>query len=220
MPKISILTPTVRKDGLEIIAKQLAKQTFKDFEWLVGSSFDPKQKTARWIKDDFSGGFWSLNRIYNKMFKKARGKYIVSLQDHIWIPPDALGRLLDTIEGLVGREKTSKVIVSGVGDQYDRLDQYGKPEINIWSDPRKTIEHGSLYECYPNDAEWNWCIFPKDLIFEIGGMDEQLDFMGYGGDQFQVGQRWDDVGVKFFLDQSNESFTKRHDRSDFGGEKK
>lgn len=217
--KISVVTPTIRPDGLGVVFKSLQKQSFKKFEWLVGSPqpwlltsnyFKDKNFKTRWIPDDFTGGFWSLNRIYNKMFKEAKGEIIVSLQDWIHIPPDGLERFLGAFK------EVGEAIISGVGDQYERLNEFGKPEVKIWSDPRKN--DNGLYECYPNDAEWNWCAFPKKFIFEVGGMDEGLDFLGVGGDQLQVGERWDSMGKKFYLDQNNESFTLRHGREDFGGQ--
>jgi len=215
--KITVVTPSIRKDGLSVVAQALSNQEFKDFEWLVGSPFTPNLDVDniplfKWVEDSFKGGFWSLNRIYNKMFKKAKGELVVTLQDWIWIPPDGLQKFVDAFE-VVGEG-----IVSGVGDQYERMGDF-KPEVKIWSDPRKTIEHGTFYECYPNDVEWNWCAFPKKYIFDVGGMDEELDFRGYGGDQLQVGERWSALGYKTYLDQSNESFTIRHDRSSFGGQK-
>lgn len=232
--KISVLTPSIRPEGLKIVEESLAKQTIKDFEWLIGSSFVPFYKgeaaehtkareklygygmlshnpSTKWINDDFKGGFWSLNRVYNKLFQKASGDIIVSLQDFIWIPKDGLQKLVDRVVETDG-------VVSGVGDQYARQNRSGKPTDKIWNDPRKTDKYGDFYECNPEDAEWNWCGFPKHWIFDVGGMDEQLDFMGYGGDQYQVGERLDEMGCKFYLDQTNKSFTLRHDRSKFGGQ--
>lgn len=215
-PVISVVTPTIRKEGLDIIKKSLEKQTWKSFEWIIGSPFDPEIEDGkffkvRWVKDDFKDGFWSLNRIYNKIFKECRGTVIVSLQDWIHIPPRGLEAFLEAFK------EVGEAVISGVGDQYEQLNEFGKPEVKIWSDPRK--HDGGLYECYPNDAEWNWCAFSKKFIYEVGGMDEQLDFLGVGGDQLQVGERWDAMGKKFYLDQSNESFTLRHGREDFGGQK-
>ncbi len=211
--KVSILTPSVRPKGLNIVEKALKNQTFKNFEWLLGTNFDPGISWAKWIPDNFTGGYWTLNRIYNSLFKSAKGDLIISLQDNIWIPPDG-------VEKLVTASESTEGIISGVGDQYARAGQFGKPEVKIWSDPRKNLENGSFYECYPNDVEWNWCIFPKSFIFEVGGCDEKLDFLGFGGDQLQVSERMDALGKKFYLDQTNESFTVRHSREDFGGQDK
>jgi len=63
---ISIITPTIRESGLSLVDKTLRRQTFTDIEWLVGSKF--QSEFGRWVKDDFEGGYWTLNRIYNKPF--------------------------------------------------------------------------------------------------------------------------------------------------------
>jgi len=210
--KISVVTPTIRKAGLEIVRKALAKQTEKDFEWLIGSPFDPEIKEAKWVKDDFVGGFWSLNRIYNKLFKNCSGKVVVSLQDWIHVPPTGVEAFLEALQ------QVGEAVISGVGDQYERLSELGRPEVKVWSDPRKN--NNGFYECYPSDAEFNWVAFPKKLAYRVGGFDEGLDFLGVGGDQLQFCERLDAIGTKFYLDQSNESFTLRHGREDFGGQKK
>lgn len=209
--RVSVVTPTIRKEGLDVVQKALKNQTFKDFEWLISSPFDPGIPTAKWIPDKFTEGYWSLNRAYNSLFVAAQGDLIVSLQDWIWVPPTGIEQFIDAYE-------SSQGIISGVGDQYERVGQYGKPEVKIWTDPRRNSNYGSFYECYPNDAEWNWCLIPKQALIDIGGMDEQLDFLGYGGDQLQAVERMDTLGYKFFLDQTNESYTVRHDRGDFGGQ--
>ena len=49
-------------------------------------------------------------------------------------------------------------------------------------------------------------------------MDEKLDFLGFGGDQLQTCERLNDAGSRFYLDQTLESSTIRHNRSDFGGQ--
>jgi len=215
MSKISILTPTIRKDGLEIVRKALKRQTFKDFSWFIGSKFDPGIAEATWVKDDFTGGFWTLNRIYNKMVSATNSNMdnhlLVSLQDNIWIEKDGLEKFYTC-------QKDTGGLISGVGDQYEEIDNHGKPNIVCWNDPRKTNKYGSFYECNWNDLEFNWACFPRSLYLAVGGMDEKLDFLGYGGDQLQLCNRLNDYGAKFYLDQTNESFTLRHGREDFGGQ--
>jgi hypothetical protein len=209
--KVTVISPSIRPKGLDIVLQSLKNQTFKDWEWLIGSSFDPKIKEARWVKDDFKDGYWTLNRIYNKLFKEAKGDILVSWQDFIWAPPDALQKFVNKVTETGG-------LVSGVGDQYDSLNKYGKPEIPIWWDPRKRTDFGAFYKVYPGDVEWNFAAFPKKAVFDVGGMDEGLDFLGVSGDQLQIVNRMDDFGYKGYLDQTNESFTLRHGREDFGGE--
>lgn len=224
MIKISVITPTIRLEGIPIVLKALAKQTFRDYEWKICSPYITNKEFLtmkenhniphiEWIQDDFQGGFWGLNRSYNLLFKKAQGELIVSWQDWITAKPDALQKFWDAYKQTSG-------IISGVGDQYESLDKFGKPQIKIWSDPRKTEKYGSFYECFPQDAEWNFCAIPKEAIYSVGGMDEELDFLGYGGDQLQICARMNDIGCRFYLDQTNESYTIRHSRDDFGGQKK
>lgn len=201
--KISVVTPTIHTDRLEIVAKSLANQTFTDFEWLVCSPHIP-EVSCGWVKDDFEGGVWSLNRAYNKLFKMANGELIVSLQDDIWVQPCGLEKFYINYQESGG-------IISGVGDQYEKLNEYGKPTSKVWSDPRKTDKYGTFYECNFGDIEYNWCAIPHSAIFSCGGADEELDFLGYGGDLLQMSDRLNDMGYHFWLDQTNESFSIRHE---------
>lgn len=211
---ISILTPSIDKSRLAIVAKAIQNQTHEDWEWLIGSKFDPEIEFATWIKDDFEGGYWTLNRIYNRLFEQARGELVVSWQDNIYTPPASLEAFWDDY---IATEASA--LISGVGDQYSEVDAFLRPTQKCWSDPRKTNKYGSFYECSWNDVEWNWAAIPKDLFWAVGGMDEQLDFLGYGGDQLQVCDRLNDFGARFYLNQANESYTYRHDRSAHGGQK-
>lgn len=212
---ISIITPTIRKEGLDIVARSIQKQTHEDWEWLIGSSFDPEIPWATWVKDEFEDGFWTLNRMYNKLFEEAKGELVVSWQDFIYATPGGLEAFWDAYKDTNGQG-----LISGVGDQYSKVDAFGKPYDKIWNDPRKTTRYGSFYECMWNDIEWNWAAIPRDKFFAVGGMDEGLDHLGYGGDQLQLCNRLSDIlpRVSFWLDQSNESYTHRHGRDGHGGQ--
>lgn len=208
--KVSVITPNIRKGGLEIVHNSLLRQTHKDWEWLICSPFNPEIKEAIWLIDDYKGGFWSLNRAYNKLLANVSSELVISWQDWIFVNPHGL-------ESFINAYKETGGIISGVGDQYESVDKFGRPSVKIWADPRKR-DGKSFYEIYPNDAEFNWCAFPTKAAFDVGGFDEQLDFLGYGGDQLQFCTRLDELGYKFYLDQRNESFTVRHGREDFGGQ--
>lgn len=210
-PTVSVLIPTVRPGSLELAKQSLARQTYVDFEILVCAPFDPQWPEATWLPDRFEGGFWGLNRAYNALFKAAHGELFVSLQDSIWILPECLEKFWYGYQATGG-------CIAGVGHQYGRLDGTGKPQDRIWEDPRATSKHGSFYECEPNDIEWNLAALPRPALWAVGGMDEELDFLGFGGDQLQVMERISAAGYRCYLDQTNESFTLRHDRGTFGGQ--
>ena len=38
---ISVITPTIRNEGLAIVDKALRRQTYRDIEWWGGSQFKP-----------------------------------------------------------------------------------------------------------------------------------------------------------------------------------
>lgn len=189
---ISVITVSIRPERLEIVKKCLDRQIGVEFEWIV-EDFVDTSKT------------WSFNTATNKAIKKAQGELLVFVQDSIWFNPDALHKFWQHYKN------NSKGCVSGVGDQYDKLDEYGKPIHKVWLDPRKRLDLGTFYECNPEDWEINFASLPKVLVEEIGGFDEEMDKY-YGMDNVAVAYRLDQIGAKFYLDQTNESFSYQHPR--------
>lgn len=199
MIKISVLTPSIRKEGLGLVKKALSQQSFQEFEWLVGSPFE--YHDAYWVKDNFKGGYWSLNRIYNKLIKKAKGELIVSWQDFTYAKPDALEKFWVDYEATHG-------VISGVGNKYSD-DTWTSM---VWKDPRERADQGSFYACNPVDIEINFAAIPKKGLYDIGGFDEEMDFLGFGLDGVSVSQRLDLLGYMTYLDQANKSYSLTHGR--------
>jgi hypothetical protein len=208
---ISVITPAKTNKGLKIIADSLKKQTFTDWEWLICCPEEPielglpEDKDITWLLDEFKGGYWTLNRAYNWLASEARGELLVSWQDFIQVNPDGLQKFWDA--HLVHPND----LITGVGDQYEKIEN-GKPINKIWFDPRKTKEYGTFYEITYLSCEYNWCAIPKNAINEIGFADSVLDFLGYGAELFEFGDRYNDFGGHFWIDQTNESFTLRQER--------
>lgn len=200
---ISIITPSIREDGLEIVRTALKRQTYKDYEWLVGSPFLYLHGT--WIQDDFEGGYWSLNRIYNKLIDNASCEHIVSWQDFTFADPDAL-------EKFVYHFKTEpNTFVTAVGNKYTSV--YPILGEKVWQDPRETDRYGTYYPCYCNDIEWNLCSFPRQALYDIGGFMEDFDFEGYGMDGYGVLERVNEIGgYDFKINQTIRSYSLTHDR--------
>ena len=214
--KISVIIPTNRPGSLDLAKASLPRQSFQDFEILVGSPFDPS--FGRWIIDDFKDGFWTLGRIYNCLIDAAKGDLIVTLQDFIWAPPDGLARFWDIYE-------RSKGLITGVGDQYDQVGLDGSHGEPCWIDPRKdhlwtspvplgsdSIGKDVRKALHPALHEWNWAAMPRDTIMGVGGMDEELDFIGYGCDNTSAVERMFELGHRFFIDFGNEAFCQHHSR--------
>lgn len=201
---ISIISPTVRPEGLEMVSKSLKRQTNKDFEWIIITPNPDKVVglDAIVLQDPpkEEGDYWTFNKAMNNAVEKAKGELIVSIQDYTGFLPEGLAKFWYFFEN--GYEKA---LVSGVGDKYNEAGQ------RVWSDPRKRTDQGTFYECYPNDIEFNYCSVPKQAFYEVGGMDEYLDKFA-GMDHISLQERLDAVGYKFYLDQTNESKSLVHDR--------
>lgn len=75
MPKISVVTPSIRPLGLEVVRSSLLEQTFKDFEWIVDINWTGKS---------------DLNASLNRCVRQAKGELVVFLQDYISISKDGL----------------------------------------------------------------------------------------------------------------------------------
>ena len=204
---ISVITPTIRPQGLELVERALDRQTLDDFEWLVGSPSNPKR--GIWVKDDFKGGVWSLNRIYNKLISKASGDLLVSWQDYTFANPEALEKFW------YWYQENPRGVVTGVGGKY-KNDNFNR---KVWKDPRERTDLGTFYECYPNDIEFNFCSIPRQAMYDIGGFDEKMDFLGFGMDGISVVHRLDELGYKFYIDQTNKSYSLIHDRPENWEEK-
>lgn len=198
---VSVITPTCRPDGLEIVAKALRRQLFTNYEWLVGSKFESKYGT--WVKDDHKGGVWSLGRCYNDLIREAKGDLLVSWQDYTFAKENALSKFVE------GYKKEPKTIVSGVGNKY-ASDAW---VVKTWQDPRERDDQGSFYSTDFSNIEWNFCAIPKEALYAVGGFDEEMDYKFFGLDGYNVCERINYLGgYDFKLDQTNKSYSLLHNR--------
>jgi len=83
-PLISVITPSIRPDGIVSVKACLEEQTFKDFEHIIKLS-EPKEKC-------------DLCKKLNEALREAKGKYIVIWEDYISAPPDTLEKLLEVAD--------------------------------------------------------------------------------------------------------------------------
>lgn len=182
MPRISVITPSVRPEALVMVYKCLERQTFKDFDWwIVGprrvceeaQEIIPGPKTFRPIyfveePDKRKGDYYSLNKAWNQAFREVDGDLIVSIVDGLWFPPD----VLETLHAIY--VTNPKACVTTIGHQYDQIED-GKPEHMVWRDPRARHDLGSFYEVGHNEMELCVASFPRQAVFDVGGVDEEFD---------------------------------------------
>lgn len=200
---------------LEIVAKCLKRQTFKDYEWIIVAPQKLFIPIDREIGHDYqfefiaepkkrSGDFYNLNKAWNAAFKVAKGELIVSIVDGIWFEPDLLERLWTHYQN------NSRACIGAIGHQYKKLAN-GKPEGLIWRDPRVRKDQGTFYEINFIDLELCVASLPLEGIKAVGGIDEEWDKYAALSEKELVA-RMDKLGYKFFLDQSMEYRAIHHER--------
>jgi glycosyltransferase involved in cell wall biosynthesis len=102
-PTFTVFTPTYNRAGtLHRVYESLARQSFRDFEWLVvddGSADDTERLVAGWTAEaDFPIRYvWQENRgkhfAFNRGVREARGELFLTLDSDDACVPEALERL-------------------------------------------------------------------------------------------------------------------------------
>ena len=133
MLKISVLTPTIRPEGLKMVARCLRRQDFIDWEWII---VIPKKMEIE-VENALIGypqplvlieppkrpsDFYNLNKAWNLAYNKAEGELIVDIVDYIWFPPDTLTRLWNHYQA------NPKGLISAIGHQYEKNSDDSRPE--------------------------------------------------------------------------------------------
>lgn len=147
MPKISVISVSIRPHGLAITQQCLAQQFFKDFEWLIELSVPEMGH--------------DLNAAYNRALRRAKGELVVSLQDFIKVTPLYLQKFWDAY-----KENPGTFFTAPVG-KVDNENYVGSPK---W-DWRAYSDAKPLWNCWEIDSG----AAPLKILKEIGGFDEELD---------------------------------------------
>lgn len=145
MIKISIMCPSIRPSGLEIVQKCLKEQTFTEFEFLTEIGLGKK---------------YDINQAWNRMARRAQGELLVCYQDFIKIEPDGLQRFWDAYQANPGYCFTGAV---------------GKSQNLEFTEPKWDWRKTRLGQIPADHCEFDWGALPKKALFDIGGFDERLD---------------------------------------------
>lgn len=145
MPKISVLTPSIRPKGLAVTQHTLAAQTFKDFEWLVEIGIPERGH--------------DLNAAYNRMLRRAKGELVIFLQDYIKVEPDFLQKCWKFYKAYPNTFFTMPV---------GKVKEWGDEPVWDW---RNSPDAKMMWTMWEIDCAGA----PLALLKAIGGFDEELD---------------------------------------------
>jgi len=188
---ISVVSPSIRPEGLKIVKESLEKQTFpcNSFEWLVELGIQSQGHT--------------LNQAYNRMIKRAKGELIVSVQDYMKLTPDYLQKFWDAYQ------KEPRTFFTAPVGKVDNLEYTGSPRWD-WRAFSDDINESGMRDCRWDNWEIDSGCAPKSALFEIGGFDEELD-ANWSCDNVNVGCRAELAGYKFKNLFINPSIVYDHD---------
>jgi hypothetical protein len=226
-PLVSVVTVTKRPGSIDVTWGGLRRQTLGEFEWILCDElFDWRhEEVAAYVGDErlrhipapATGAVWNLHRSYNQALRLCRGRFVVSLQDYIWIPDDGLQRFWEAYEQLGPR-----ALVTGVATLYDMpLEQTGAVQtplgrISLFARPwegRPTVmtraDHraggeGRFVEKPFWMWELNWGGAPLDTFYELGGFPEEHDDLFYSCDNASVAGCAAALGHRIWVDNANE----------------
>lgn len=114
-PKVSVITPTIRVGWWRVMAENLSKQTYKNFEWIVVDDYKEDRTkiaekyankynlTIRYLRGDktskesppFYPRRCGLVRANNIGWQNAKGELLIWLQDFILMPTNGIEQLVD-----------------------------------------------------------------------------------------------------------------------------
>ncbi len=212
--KITVLTPSVRPESLEIIGRCLRRQDFQEYEWLVVGPERIKDETEVVLKPfphtflieppKKQGDYYALCKAMNLGFAKAKGELIIMIQDGIWFEPDLLSRFYSHYA------HHPNGLFSAIGHQYSVVENW-KPEHLVWSDPRINALSSTFNEVSPNEIEFAVCALPRQATLDSGGIDETYD-QGAAVGEKEICWRLQKLGYEFYIDTSIEYRAVHHPR--------
>lgn len=180
--RISVITPSIRKDGLACTVESVAASEFEGFEHITKlSTVGPKPDLCASLND---------------CVRRSQGELIVIVQDWTRIPPDGLQRCWDRYQ------EDPEVGWTNVLQKTDDWQTVTK------SDWRLDRPDGA-YVAW-NEWETDYACIPKKAIMEVGGWDEDFD-SGFSWDNVEIGYRLFKQGMGFRVDTRNRGLAWDHD---------
>lgn len=220
-PKVSIITPTIRTGFWNIMANNIANQTYKNLEWII---VDDAKEDRKDIADEYAKKynlnikylrgerkvkrFYGLVSANNTAWKQAEGELLVWLQDFILLPQDGIERLVDVYrhnpDALIAPtdvyyHTSVKPDLSNKRDWFaGNLDVVGK----FWWENIRNKRMGLRETMNATDFEMNYGAIPRKIVEALNGWWEFMDD-GLGFDNSDIAFRALQCKFRLLIDDTN-----------------
>lgn len=226
-PLVSIITPTIRKGFWNLMASNIANQSYKNIEWIVvddhpkDRSFELKKVCDRWhIKGTYVRGkrtdryHYGLSSANNVGVQNSLGDLIIFLQDFVLMPTFGVESLVDIYRhhpnALIA--PTDLYYFPSVKPNTDSEDWFdGKLDVVgefSWKNVRNQNK-GMRFSDNPFEFEMNYGAIPKHIIEAVGGWWEFFND-GLGFDNTEFAYRAMSMGYKLIVDDTNQAVCLDH----------
>lgn len=220
-PLVSIITPTVRDGWWNIMANNIANQTYKNIEWIIVDDYpQDRLKTAQKYADKYKlniryvrGKKRPVKRTYglvnanNTGFKESKGELLVILQDFIIMPERGIEMIVDVYR------RNPNSLIAPTDHMYKAKTEpdiesddwfHGETDIKgdlIWKSVR-ILGEGMRFSDSPYEFEQNYCGIPRKIAEDLNGWYEFMD-EGLGFDNTEFAFRALKKGYKLIVDDTN-----------------
>lgn len=222
-PLVSVITPTIRGGFFNLMADNLSKQTYKNFEWIIVDDYkedrsEIAQKYAqkynlniKYIRGDKARGQYSgtfgLVRANNKAWKKAEGELLVWLQDFVLIPE----RGIEDLVTLYNHNPNSLLAPTDtyyhcINPDLTNTEDWFNGKVDVLTGPSwaniRTKNLGIRKTDNAFDFELNYAGIPRTLLETLNGFWEFYD-NGLGYDNTDLAYRTLQLGFDIIIDDTN-----------------
>ena len=220
-PLVSIITCTIRRGWWNIMAHNIANQTYKNIEWIIVDDYpENREKIAKEYAKKYAlnirylrGKERKIKRTYglvnaeNTGWKAVQGEMVIMLQDFMLMPIDGVEQimyvskkhpnsLIATVDTLFAPKVKPDITKEDwfSGDVYP-MGKFLKQNVRIQNKGLRATNN-------PRDFENNYGAIPKHVIDELGGWYEFMD-EGLGYDNTEFGFRALSKGFQILIDETN-----------------
>src|SRR3990167_6176349 len=222
IPKVSVITPTIREGWWRIMAENLAGQTYKNMEWIIVDDYPTDRRAIakkyakcykldiRYFRGDKVTRYYTrqcgLVRANNKAWQNASGELLVWLQDFILIPDNGIEQLVDIYR------HNPDALIAPVDIYYDatapqldnKEDWWAGKEVltkETWRNSR--VKNQGIRESEnPFDFEANYGAISKHILDKLNGWWQFMDD-GLGYDNTEIAFRALKLGYRLIIDDTN-----------------